>query len=245
MALARIPRRWGYDRDGRGLLLTRRVRYRRPDKPVHMVRYYLDLMEGLGMATETPEIRLQATPEETGRGRGLLAAAGIDSGRPLVVLNPGAAYGPAKRWPAERFAELAALLQNRHGAEIAVTGAADDREAAAVIGAGLSRPAADLTGRTTLRDLLGVIARGRRLRHQRHRPDAHGQRPARPGRGASSARPSRGATAPFHPPSDRPEEGRRPAGPASIARCPYDHRCMTGDRGRRSVPAGGRGMTSP
>lgn len=237
MALARIPRRWGYDRDGRGLLLTRRVRYRRPDKPVHMVRYYLDLMEGLGMETETPEIRLQATPEETGRGRGLLAAAGLDSGRPLAILSPGAAYGPAKRWPTERFAELAALLQKRHGAEIAVTGTLHDREAAAVIGAGLSRPAADLTGRTTLRDLLGVIASAAVFVTNDSGP-MHLANALRVPVVALFGPTDPAVTAPYHEPRTVLKKDVV-CWPCLYRRCPYDHRCLAGITAGEAAEAAG------
>ncbi|MHB8053972.1 MAG: lipopolysaccharide heptosyltransferase II [Candidatus Aminicenantales bacterium] len=236
-ALARIPQRWGYDRDGRGLLLTTRVRYRRPDKPVHMVRYYLDLMDGLGMASAAPEIRLRATPEEIGRGRDLLAAAGIDSSRPLAVLSPGAAFGPAKRWPAERFAELAALLQNRHGVEIAVTGTAHDREAAAVIGAGLSHPAADLTGKTTLRELFGVIAAAAVFVTNDSGP-MHLANALRVPVVALFGPTDPVVTAPFHEPRTILKK-EVACWPCLYRRCPYDHRCLAGISAEEAADAAG------
>ncbi len=151
-ALARIPERWGYARDGRGPLLTRRVRIRKSDEPVHMVRYYTDLMEGLGIPAPLPDIRLSVTEEEAARGRDLLAEAGLDPRRPLIVLSPGAAYGPAKRWAPERFSALARILQgtswsrNRRHRNRGRSFRRRDHAPAS------SRPAADLTGKTTLRD---------------------------------------------------------------------------------------------
>ncbi len=236
-AVARIPQRWGYDRDGRGLLLTKRVRFRRPDKPVHMVRYYLDLIEGLGIARPVPEIKLRVTPEEIGRGRNILAAAGLDSGRPLAVLNPGAAYGPAKRWPAERFAELAAILQNRHGAEIAVTGTDHDRASAAIICAGLARPAADLTGKMTLRELLAVLASAAVFITNDSGP-MHMANALRIPVVALFGPTDPAVTAPFHEPRTILKKDVV-CWPCLYRRCPYDHRCLAGISAAEAADAAG------
>lgn len=226
MAAARIPERWGYDRDGRGFLLTRRVRFRRPDSPVHMVRYYLDLMEGLGIPAVAPDIRLQPTPEEKRRGLEILASAGLDPARPLVILNPGAAYGPAKRWPAERFAELAGLLQKSRGAEIAVTGTARDREASAVIGAALPRPAALLAGETSLRELLSVMAAAAVFVTNDSGP-MHMANALRIPVVALFGPTDPAVTAPFHEPRTILKKDTA-CWPCLYRRCPYDHRCLTG-----------------
>ncbi len=55
------------------------------------------------------------------RARQLLGALGHRPGRPLVLLEPGAAYGPAKCWPADRFGRLARLLLD-DGADVATIG---------------------------------------------------------------------------------------------------------------------------
>ncbi len=226
LARAGIPERWGYSRDGRGLLLTRRVPYRRKDEPVHMVRYYLDLMEGLGIAAIPPEIRLTVTPEEAARGRSLLASAGLDPGRALVVLHPGAAYGPAKRWPAERFAALAGILQDRRGVEIAVTGTGQDRNLAETILAGLKRPAADLTGKTTLRELLAVAAASAVFVTNDSGP-MHLANALRIPVVALFGPTDPAVTAPFHEPRTILKT-TAVCWPCLYRHCPYDHRCMTG-----------------
>jgi len=225
-ALARIPQRWGYARDGRGRLLTKRVRVRRTDEPVHMVRYFSDLMEGLGIPTSPPEIRLSVTPEEAARGRELLARSGLDPGRPLVILNPGAAYGPAKRWPKERFSALAGILQERRGAEIAVTGTAEDRPAAAAICAGLRRPAADLTGKTTLRELLAVI-RAAAVFVTNDSGPMHLANALRVPVVALFGPTDPAVTAPYHEPRTILKKNVV-CWPCLYRRCPYDHRCLVG-----------------
>ncbi len=88
----------------------------------------------------------------------LAARPGPDLPRPYALLVPGAApHRPAKRWPAERFGELAAHLATR-GLTPVVVGTAGEAPLAATIRARC--PAAiDLTGRTDLLALGGVAAR--------------------------------------------------------------------------------------
>ena len=62
------------------------------------------------------------------RGRQALAAAGVDPARPVLVVHPGAG-GAWKRWPAERFAEVASRLRAT-GVEVLVHQGPADREAA-------------------------------------------------------------------------------------------------------------------
>ncbi|MBN1939793.1 MAG: lipopolysaccharide heptosyltransferase II [Candidatus Aminicenantes bacterium] len=226
LALARVPERWGYNRDGRGILLTRPVPFRRKEEPVHMVRYYLDLVEGLGFSTVPPEIRLSPTSEETALARSLLLAAGLDPARPLVVLHPGAAYGPAKRWPAERFSALARLLQDRRTVEIAVTGTEQDRPLAETVRAGLLRPAADLTGKTTLRGLLAVAAEAAVFVTNDSGP-MHLANALRTPVVALFGPTDPAVTAPFHEPRTilKTEAVCRPC---LYRQCPYDHRCLAG-----------------
>jgi len=237
-AVAGIPERWGYDRDGRGFFLTRRVRFRRPERPVHMVRYYLDLMEGLGIPAVAPDIRIALAPEEKRRGREILASAGLEPGRPLVILNPGAAYGPAKRWPAERFAELAALLQQRHDAEIAVTGTARDREAAEAVGAGLARPAALLAGKTSLRELLSVMASASVFVTNDSGP-MHMANALRIPVVALFGPTDPAVTAPYHEPRTILKKDVV-CWPCLYRRCPYDHRCLAGISAGEAAEAVGR-----
>ena len=87
-----------------------------------------------------------------------LTAGGPALPAPYALLVPGAApHRPAKRWPAERFGQLAAVLAER-GVRPVVAGTAAEAPLAAAILAACPR-AEDLTGRTSLFDLAGVAAR--------------------------------------------------------------------------------------
>jgi heptosyltransferase-2 len=158
--LAGIPERWGYARDGRGPLLTRRVRMKEAIETRHQRDYYLDLLAGLEFTAAFTGSGLTVTPEEKAAAERMLEAAGRDRSRPLVILNPGAAYGPAKRWPAERFAELGRLFQSRAGADILLVGSTGEQELAGAIAAAVGGPVMNLAGRTSLRELAAIIGLG-------------------------------------------------------------------------------------
>ncbi len=79
--------------------------------------------------------------------------------RPTVGINPGAAYGSAKRWAAERFGEVAADLARTH--DVVILGAEKEKEIADQVEGVLRRNAVanyqNLAGRTTIEDLIAKI----------------------------------------------------------------------------------------
>ncbi|HDH50979.1 MAG TPA: glycosyltransferase family 9 protein, partial [Nitrospirae bacterium] len=107
--LAGIPERIGYRRDWRRLLLTRSVPVEQEVLDQHQVHYYLNLLaKSLNISAEDTEPRIYLSQAETNDAKALLSKElGLTSGRPVIGINPGAAYGSAKRWMPERFAELA------------------------------------------------------------------------------------------------------------------------------------------
>jgi heptosyltransferase-2 len=115
--LAGIPQRIGYNRDGRGLLLTRAVKVpARGEVPRHERFYYLELLRRAGLIDKLPECdAIHLTPP------------GSRNGKRLIGISPGAAYGNAKRWLPERFAEAAAKLAAARGASIALFGSGSER----------------------------------------------------------------------------------------------------------------------
>jgi heptosyltransferase-2 len=160
--LTATPVRVGYNADARRIFLNRAVAGRHRLAGLHTVYYLLGLLGSLGeVETFTyPHIVLQPAEKAA-------AAMLLDGGRdarptstsmgPWVGLSPGAAYGPAKRWPPERFAALGTALQREFGARLVLLGGSEDREAAAQVMQHLTSPALDLVGRTTLRQALGVL----------------------------------------------------------------------------------------
>jgi heptosyltransferase-2 len=154
---AGIPERWGYSADWRRLLLTRAVP--RPRRAVHQVEYYLELVRGLGIEAASDESLPRVEPVSSTREKAdaILAGAGVAPGERIVGFAPGAAYGHAKRWPPERVAQVIAGID----ATAVLLGAAADRETGRAIESSLPPGArvVNLIGRTTLRQLVGVVAR--------------------------------------------------------------------------------------
>lgn len=127
--LAGIPRRIGYDRDGRGLLLTDRIRPPLAGEiPRHERFYYLAMLERAGIiegACGDATIRLNRCADLRVRGAKHLAEAGL--GGTTIGVSPGAAFGGAKRWHADRFAEAAARIAKELGSGVAVFGSSSER----------------------------------------------------------------------------------------------------------------------
>jgi len=76
---------------------------------------------------------------------------------PLVVLHPGCT-DPRRRWPAERFGELADALCAQ-GATVAINGIADEDSVVRALRASTTRDVIDLCGRLSLGGLAGLMAR--------------------------------------------------------------------------------------
>ena len=129
--LAGIPRRVGYGREGRSLLLTDSIRPLK-DKhgrftPVPAVDYYLRLAEALGADAAARMPELSCTEADTDTLRQTLPAVFTPSG-PLIILVPGGAFGPSKCWPSERFARVADALIEKHAAAVVISVAPNDME---------------------------------------------------------------------------------------------------------------------
>ncbi|CAK8719981.1 lipopolysaccharide heptosyltransferase II [Candidatus Electrothrix laxa] len=161
--LARIPVRGGYTTDGRGLLLTHGVRKHPEIRTKHQVHYYQEMLEGLGLQRSENSLELFLDSAAEQEADALIKEALELQGEkandiPIIGLNPGAAYGPAKCWPVAKYAELAGRLSDKTGGLIVIFGTAADQEAAAEISAAGER-VLDLTGKTTLAQALACIAR--------------------------------------------------------------------------------------
>ena len=91
--LAGIPERIGYNRDGRGVLLTRAIRVPDPgDIPRHERFYYLELLHRAGILDSLPEndcIRLDAASQS--RAAGLARFHELGMGGTIIGISPGAA----------------------------------------------------------------------------------------------------------------------------------------------------------
>jgi heptosyltransferase-2 len=228
-ARAAIPERWGFARDFRRPLLTRAIA--RPNHGVHQAAYYQALATGLGLPVGERFAQVTVSGDDKRRARALLAEAGLPSEQPFVVFAPGAAYGRAKRWLPERFAELATLL-HAHGLTAVLTGGKSDQRACTDVlknAAPDVRPV-DLCGSTDLLTLAGLLS----LSHAcvsndsgaMHLAAAAGTRVV-----AIFGPTDDTKTSPLRAASDTPEPVIVRTDvwcrPCMLRECPIDHRCMT------------------
>lgn len=156
--LAGIRQRVGYDRDGRRLLLTHAIRV--PREKTHHIFYYLNLVNQIGIRAEYSYPYIYLVLDERLKARQFMSG----MKRPILGINPGAAYGSAKRWVPERFAEIASWFIADTGGSVIVFGSSREVDIADNIVRSLIPEFREpdtfrnLAGQTTLRELVSLIA---------------------------------------------------------------------------------------
>ncbi len=138
-----IARRVGYARGGRGLFLSDRLTVPRDAGgarlPVPAVDYYLALARHLGLRVDSVRTELFTTPDDEAAADRAWKTLGLNVGEaPVVCLNTGGAFGPAKSWPNPYFSELARRLVAEAGARVLVVCGPSERASAEAIVAGAS-----------------------------------------------------------------------------------------------------------
>lgn len=150
--LASIPKRVGYLGEARVGLLTHRLKNPPRDKRPPMVAFYSALSGEANLASDWPQLHLDATEVEQA-----LAVMGLRRGA-YYVFAPGAEYGPAKRWPVAHFAELARRLDG----PVVLLGSAKEfslcNEIATPVNAEQPGKCLNLAGKTSLANALSAIA---------------------------------------------------------------------------------------
>ena len=152
--LAGIKERAGYNRDGRGFLLTTAVPVPRHEQKTHQIHYYLNLLEQLGIKAEFAVPYIYLSLDERLSARELLK----DVKRPILGINPGAAFGSAKRWFPERFAEVANWFLKDTDGSVVIFGGKSEMDIAQEINKLITENKLLLAGKTSLRELVSFIS---------------------------------------------------------------------------------------
>ncbi len=236
--LANIPRICGYDRDGRGFLLTDKllpVKDKGKFVPSPIIHSYLAMAKYLGSTTQDLRMQLFVTDSERREADGVFDRAGLDAGvdrpaakgqAPRIVLNPGAQYGAAKLWKAEYFAELADRFISDLGATVLLSSAPREREIVQTICRQMKHRAVDLsTAGVTLGSLKEIVRRCDLMVTNDTGPRHIA---------AAMDVPVVTVFGPTHPewteiyyPRERQVAVKVFCGPCQKKVCPLDHRCMT------------------
>jgi heptosyltransferase-2 len=127
----------------------------------HHMHDYLGLVGALGVSSEPLPPRIAISQEETETTAARLGLSSAGKERPLLGMNPGAEYGPAKRWPAESFIAAGIAIEKAAHCRWVIFGGPSDMELASSISRGIGRrtaaPVINLAGQTTLRELIAAL----------------------------------------------------------------------------------------
>jgi lipopolysaccharide heptosyltransferase II len=224
--------RVGYDTEHRGFLLTRSIPLPVWKDERHEVFYYLNIIHELERAisgrpspeTVEPEFALSVSEDRKEQARELLREQGLDEARPLVLLCPGSVNSRAKRWPAERFAELADQF-SAAAINVALIGSPGETDVSEKVRDLAQAKPLVLTGQTSVAEATALISIADILITNDTGP-AH--------IGPAVGTPTLVIFGPTNPVTTRPFG---PAGvvvreppdcaPCMLRDCPIDHRCMT------------------
>jgi heptosyltransferase-2 len=225
-------RRVGYVRYGRGRLLTDRLEPLRDDQgqrvPSPVIDAYNLLAERAGCPRPSHRLELFTTTRDEAAADRVWQQAPFDEHPEVICLNPGAAFGAAKHWPAEHFAALARDFVDRRGSGVLVLCGPAERDLARQIVSLARRPGVHslaelpvslgLTKACVRRcDLLVTTDSG-----PRHFAAAFG-RPV-----VTLFGPTHIAWTETYYAGAVHLQKRVPCGPCQQRVCPLDHRCMTG-----------------
>jgi len=226
---AHIPRRIGYARDGRSLLLTDAIEAPKLGEiPAHEKFYYLELLrraDWLPQLSDDKFIELAVPPESATAAEQKLKAAGARGKVLRIAVGAGASYGSAKCWPPERFAETLNHLQMRTEADVILFGTPAEAAVANAIAANLQKAPINLTGQTTTAELPALLSRCQIFLGN----DSGAMHVA-----AAVGLPVVAVFGPTDPYGTAPVTTRATivqeksyCSPCFLRRCPTDHRCMT------------------
>ncbi len=133
--------------NGNGWFLTHRIR----DEGFgakHQAQYWLDIVNILGASPAQRPATIKISPSDKLSTQHLALS--------TIILHPGSGgYSLARRWDASQFAALADALHEQYNAQIVLVGGAKDGGDA--VKAAMKTPLLDLTGKTSLAELAGVI----------------------------------------------------------------------------------------
>jgi heptosyltransferase II len=134
--------RVGYRGEGRSLLLTKRVRPGRAADGglLPSADGYLEIARAAGCRAESVKLELGTTAEDERATDIMWQRLSLPPGDRVVVLNSGGAYGAAKQWPAEYFAELARRIVANERYSVLVNCGPSEREIAREIASRASHP---------------------------------------------------------------------------------------------------------
>lgn len=155
---AGIPNRIGFKNNKFGFLLTEQYPDPRTDGNRHEAEYCLDLLKYIGIETKEFHVHVSVNGESEKWVEEILKQHGITEREKLFAIHPGASC-ISKRWPPERFAEVADLISKKYNAKILLVGAGDNQLIAREVLLSMKQPVIDFTGKTSVGHLISLLKR--------------------------------------------------------------------------------------
>jgi heptosyltransferase-2 len=163
--LSSIPRRFGYNKDLRGLLLTDPIAVPEWKDRRHEVFYYLNLVSevekrALGRDTvgaTVPDTYVPVPESQKAAAREILRSHELDLDRPIVAIGVGSTNSIAKRWPISRFITLISSITSQLDAQVVLLGSGSEVKVAHEVTRRIDPAVTDLTGSTTLSEAMAIL----------------------------------------------------------------------------------------
>jgi len=227
--LSGIPVRIGYNRDARKFLLTEAIPVPKDGEiPKHQRFYYLELLKRAGLIPRYDDAPIRLAGAQDAARAGHLRMRNTIAAESAIGVNPGAAYGSAKRWLPERFAEAAIAIAQDVKCAVLIMGSQAEFEICELVRAWVSAAgveAVNLAGKTGLDAFIELSAACRLILTNdsgaMHIGSALGV-PTVTVFGATDEA-ATGPTGPLAHIVRQPVE----CSPCLLRECPIDHRCMT------------------
>ncbi|MBN2143218.1 MAG: lipopolysaccharide heptosyltransferase II [Candidatus Aureabacteria bacterium] len=164
-SLAGIPERIGFNTQGRGWLLTIKVRPPEDYFKEHHSLHYFSIIQSVLKERMNPESVFSFSPLlilDENRKKQSMAKLKTEvpdaEHRHFIGMAPGAEYGPAKKWPLEKYRELCLrVLEENPALSILVFGTKQDDEAGKILET-THASVFDLTGKTNLAEFIGMLS---------------------------------------------------------------------------------------
>jgi len=151
--------RIGYDTDSRGFLLSHPIKRNHKILKLHQVEYYLCILRAMGWKAKTRDPCLFIGDKDKENIGSILLSKGIEQDDLLLGLGPGAIYGPAKRWPPERFATIGDWATERWGAKVMVLGSQAEQDICRSLSQSMKHNPLNFCGNTTLGEAMALVKR--------------------------------------------------------------------------------------
>jgi len=241
--LAGIPRRVGFSRDPlRRALLSDALSPPAREGPrlwIPMIERYLGLTRHLGCPDRGDALDLAVDPAAAARVAADLAARGVPPDEALLIVTPGAGFGPSKQWPPEHFAAACDGIADRLGLRPILAPAPGEEAIAREIAARARGPVlARVDPPGDIAELKALVARARLLLTNDTGPRQIAAALATPA--VVLIGPTESRLAATHLERQRVLREPVPCGPCHLKRCPLDHRCLTRLAPERAVAAAAR-----